>query len=287
MTMRALITSMRTKVKSSHELFLNGRKFILKAPAVMGILNLTPDSFSDGGQYMDVETALKRADVMIAEGAQIIDIGAESTRPGSDSISIDEELRRLMPVLDKVCKRNCIVSVDSNKIEVQREALKVGAHIINDIMGGSEALFEEAQRYQAGLVIMHTPAAPKEMQNHTKYKNLIDDLISYFEKKQTLLENYKIPLVYFDPGIGFGKTFEQSLDIMRNLERFSVLKYPRIIGSSRKSWIGKLYDAGIDERLGASLASIICAYHKGAEAFRVHDVKESVQALMVAKELLM
>ena len=183
----------------------------------MGICNVTKDSFSDGGQAFKTEDALVQIYRLVKEGANIIDIGAESTRPGSEPINYKEEIKRLKPILTKLPKNKFIISVDTNKIETQEYVLGKGAHIINDIFGGSEDLFFLSKKHKNGLILMHTPAPPKIMQKKTKtYKNIIDDIKNYFNKKIKLLDRYKIShqKVWLDPGIGFGKNLSQNLSIM-------------------------------------------------------------------------
>ncbi len=264
---------------------LNQYRFTLKAPIVMGILNLTPDSFSDGGQYARTDKAIQRVEEMISQGAQIIDIGGESTRPGSSFISADEELNRIMPIIEALPKDSYPISVDTNKPAVQTAVLEAGAHIINDIMGGTPALYQTAQQYQAGLVLMHTSSTPIDMQQKTDYQDIITEIQNYFHQKLQELQKFNIPKLWIDPGIGFGKTLQQNLTIMRQINSFALESCGLLLGSSRKSWIDKLYSVDTEHRLGASLASIIMGYLKGVEIFRVHDVQESVQALDVAKHL--
>ncbi|MBL4574959.1 MAG: dihydropteroate synthase [Opitutaceae bacterium] len=264
---------------------LNQHRFNLKKPIVMGVLNLTPDSFSDGGQYSQIDKAIHRVEEMIEQGAQIIDIGGESTRPGSSFISADEELHRIMPVIEALPKDKYLISVDTNKPEVQTAVLKAGVHIINDIMGGNITLYQKAEQYQAGLVLMHTSSTPIDMQQKTGYDDIITEIQNYFDKRLQEIQKFNLPKVWIDPGIGFGKTLEQNLSIMRQIDRFTSDDCGILLGTSRKSWIDKLYSVDTDHRLGASLASIIMGYLKGVEIFRVHDVEESVQALDVAKQL--
>lgn len=260
---------------------LNGHSLRVPYPAVVGILNFTPDSFSDGGRYQSVDAALARARQMIDEGASWIDLGAESTRPGSQSISTEEELARLLPVLDVLESLNCILSVDTNKIEVQRAMLERGVPVINDIFGGSDELFELAAEYRAGLILMHTSARPEVMQQNTSYSNVVDEVYAYLKARVECARAKGVPAVWCDPGIGFGKTLEQNLALMRATPRFAQLGNGVLIGASRKSWMGKLCGAEVHERLGGSVAAALECAARGAALIRVHDVRETVQALAV------
>ncbi len=251
----------------------------------MGVLNVTPDSFSDGNEYINTELAVEHALTMVKKGATIIDIGGESSRPGSKAISAQEEIDRILPVIQILTKGEFLISVDSYKPEVQKLVLEEGVHLINDIMGGNEQLFEYAEKHQAGLILMHTSGAPDVMQENTQYENIISDIRSYFEKRLEVSKNYNIPYICMDPGIGFGKTLEQNLAILKHIEQFICPNWNLLIGTSRKSWIGKLFDVETNERLGASIASIIHCYQKGVTIFRVHDVQESYQAIQTIKNL--
>ena len=266
-------------------LTVNNREFTWRNPGVVGILNLTPDSFSDGGAYASVDAAVQRALAMIAEGATMIDLGGESTRPGSQPVSVETELDRLLPVLRALPKDQFPISVDSNKPEVQEVVLREGAHIINDIYGGSEELFVMAQKYHAGLILMHTPAPPDIMQSRTHYEDVVEDIHTWFAAKHRALHSYDLPAIWADPGIGFGKTLEQNLALLRNLQRFRFPGWGLLLGTSRKSWIEKLTGAPVEQRLGGSIASVVMAWQQGADLFRVHDVSETVQALQIAQAI--
>ena len=264
----------------------NGQAFELHYPAVMGILNLTPDSFSDGGAFVDPEDALRRALDMIDEGAQIIDLGGESTRPGSDPVSEQEELSRILPVLEKLPFDQFILSIDTTKPAVAQAALQAGAHLINDVSGGNPELLDLAQRYQAGFVLMHAQGSPKNMQEKPAYDDVVREIKAFFEEKRNDLMERKLPRIWIDPGIGFGKSLAHNLELMRNLSAFKDEAWGLLLGSSRKSWIDKLCNApDPGDRLGGSLASALCSLSHGTEIIRVHDVRETVQALEVANAL--
>jgi len=251
---------------------------------IMGILNLTPDSFYDGGRHNVLEFALKQFESMVRAGADIIDIGAESTRPGSEAVSVSEELNRLLPVLKALPKDQVQISVDSCKLEVQAEALKHGAHWINDIYGGSNELFELAQKYRARLCLMHTPAPPKIMQERTDYQDVVAEVYDYFQNKRKMWEGFDLAEVLIDPGIGFGKNLEQNVSLLNHLYRFEGLGQGILLGVSRKSLIAKMMqDMNLDAdlRLPGSLAMAIHAKKCGVKVLRVHDVAQTRQALQV------
>jgi dihydropteroate synthase len=267
------------------DLCLNGFSTRLKPHAIMGILNLTPDSFSDGGKYPSVKSAVAAAEKMIAEGADMLDLGGESTRPGSDPVDVKTELQRVIPVLEALPKNKVLISVDSQKTEVQAAALAAGAHIINDISGGSDTLFRMASQYQAGLILMHTPAEPKIMQSHTHYPDVVETVAEFLATQVERAKAYPIPAIWTDPGIGFGKTLEQNLSLMCNLNRFRIAGCGILLGASRKTWIGHLTGAEVNNRLPGSLVALVAAILKGVEIIRVHDVAASVQARTVATAL--
>lgn len=264
----------------------NGQNFDLKYPAIMGILNLTPDSFSDGGKFLEPEIAVNQALEMIQQGAQIIDIGGESTRPGSDPVSEEEELSRILPVLEKLPKDQFIISLDTTKPGVAKIGLEYGAHIINDVSGGNTQLLDLAQAYGAGFVLMHAKGSPKTMQEAPSYQNIIEEILSFFNQKKEDLSERKFPRIWIDPGIGFGKSLEHNITLMRNLREFKDDAWGILLGSSRKSWIDHLCNVPKTEnRLGGSVASALAAIPQGVEIIRVHDVQETIQAISVAKEL--
>ena len=269
-------------------MILNKKKFNLSYPLIMGVCNVTIDSFSDGGKNYNTLDAFKNIKKMYKEGASIIDIGAESTRPGSDHISYKTEIKKLEPILKKIPKNKFIISVDSNKIETQEFALKQGVHIINDIYGGSEDLFYLSKKYNNGLILMHTPAPPKTMQSMVNsYDNVVLDIKKIFKRTIKKLEKFKIPAskIWFDPGIGFGKNFKQNIEIMQKINQFKFKGYGLLLGSSRKSWINTIDKSDPSERIGGSIASALYCYQKGVNIFRVHDVKAISQSLKVFEKL--
>ena len=252
----------------------------------MGILNLTPDSFSDGGQFMSPEDALDHARNMVDHGAQIIDLGGESTRPGSDSVSELEELARVLPVIECLAKEDFILSLDTTKPAVALAGLQAGVHILNDVSGGNEEMLSHASRFQAGYVMMHAQGTPKTMQEAPNYEDVVEEVRAFFDQKKDLIQSFDLPRLWIDPGIGFGKSLDHNLALMRELDEFIDPAWGILLGSSRKSWIDHLCDApGPLDRMGGSLASAIAGAAQGVEIIRAHDVHETVQALKVAKVL--
>ena len=264
----------------------NGSTFKLKYPAIMGILNLTPDSFSDGGEFDDPGMAVERANLMYEQGAQIIDLGGESTRPGSESVSEQEELARVLPVLEKLPKDRFLISLDTTKPALAQAGLQAGVHIINDISGGAPELLDLAERYGAGFVLMHSQGIPKTMQVAPVYDDVVAEVQNFFNQKKDDLLQRNLPRVWIDPGIGFGKSLEHNLDLMRNLSKLGDEAWGLLLGSSRKSWIGQLCDAPQpSDRVSGSIVSALTSISRGVEIVRVHDVAETHQAISVAKEL--
>jgi len=254
----------------------------------MGVCNITKDSFSDGGLNYKKKDALKNIKLMIKNGASIIDIGAESARPGSNPISYNEEIKRLEPILKVLPKNKFLISVDSYKIETQEFVLTQGVHIINDIFGGNNDLFALSKKYKNGLILMHTPAPPKIMQQKTKvYKDVVEDIKKFFNQKLRQTDKIKIPQnkIWFDPGIGFGKNLKQNLLIFKNIKKFKLRKCGLLLGASRKSWIKGINDSPIEKRLGGSIASVLYCLDQEVDVFRVHDVFETRQAIEVYRKI--
>ena len=252
---------------------------------LMGVLNVTPDSFSDGGKFFKPEEAVKQGLKLAEEGVDIIDIGGESTRPGSEPVTIEEELRRVIPVIEELTKMIQVpISIDTYKSRVAKEALDSGASMVNDISGlrYDPEMKKVIAKYDVPVVLMHIKGTPKNMQENPHYDNLIEEIKTY------LIESIKIAKeagidedkIIIDPGIGFGKTPEDNLRILKNLNEFTELGRPLMVGVSRKSFIGKILNLPTEERLEGSLASMAVAIMNGANILRVHDVKESK---MVAK----
>ncbi len=280
---------------------LNQTKFILRCGdyrlnlggrvRIMGVLNLTPDSFSGDGLYGDVGAAVERANRLQDEGADVIDIGAESSRPGAKEIPVEEELGRILPVLKKLYRKVKIpISVDTYKFEVAQRALDAGASIINDITGlnYAPAIARLAAGYNAGLVLMHMKGNPRTMQKNPRYKTLIPEIIKYLKNSMRVAykAGVKTQQIAVDPGIGFGKTLRHNLEILRNLTAFKVLGRPLMVGPSRKSFIGSILDLPVSKRLEGTLACLVVCALNGANILRVHDVKAAKRALEVTEAII-
>lgn len=256
---------------------------------VMGVLNVTPDSFSDGGRFFAFDRAIAQAEQMIAEGADIIDIGGESTRPGSEFVSEADELRRVIPVIERVASSYPVpISIDTTKPRVARAALEAGAEIVNDISGlrFDPAIADEAARARAGLVLMHSRGTPKDMQQLPPVVDIISEVITGLRESVASAQERGVPRenIAIDPGIGFGKTAEQNVELIAKLDQLTreFPDLPIMIGTSRKSFIGKLLnDAPADDRLYGTMGSVVAAVMNGAHIVRVHDVKAAIEAVKV------
>ncbi len=271
------------------------KKIDYSKPVIMGILNITKDSFYDGGKYLEIDKALNRCEEMITEGADIIDIGAESSRPGAEPVTAEEELEKIAPLVEKISKNMyTIISVDTTKSQVADEALKAGADIINDISGlrFDEKMAGIIQKHQALVVIMHMKGTPKDMQKEPFYEDVVRELVEYFDERIDFALNSGIIRnnIIIDPGIGFGKRLEDNKAIIKNLSSFRKYGLPILIGASRKSMIGMLLDgikdkeqktAAPEKRLYGTLGIHAASYLQGADIFRVHDVKEHYEMLNV------
>jgi dihydropteroate synthase len=254
---------------------------------VMGILNITPDSFFDGGRFLKKELALEHALQMEEQGADILDIGGESTRPGADPVDSEEEIKRVLPVIEAIGPRVQIpLSVDTRKSRVAEAALKAGAHIVNDVSGlkHDPRMAEVVARYGVPLVLMHMRGQPKDMQSRTEYGDLIGDVTRFFKEQVGTAASAGIPRerIVLDPGIGFGKKGEDNFVLIRHLRCFNSMGCPILVGLSRKSFIGKTLDLPESERLTGTIAAVTAAVLFGAHIIRVHDVLEAVQAAAIA-----
>jgi dihydropteroate synthase len=254
----------------------------------MGIVNVTPDSFSDGGEHLEPEAAAAAARRMVAEGAAIVDIGGESTRPGSAGVSVEEELRRVMPVLERL--EGVPVSIDTTKSEVARRALALGAELVNDVtaLRGDPDLAGVVAEAGAYLCLMHMRGEPRTMQADPRYEDVAGEVAAFLEERLAFAVSAGIPeeRICLDPGIGFGKTPAHNLELVRRLDVLLALGRPVLVGLSRKSSLGKLFEP--EARVGslaASLGAAVAAFERGASIFRVHDVREHVEALTVAGAL--
>jgi len=254
---------------------------------IMGILNTTPDSFSDGGRHADIAAAVEHGIRMAEDGADIIDIGGESTRPGSDPVPLDEELRRTIPVIEKLAEKIPVpISIDTYKSAVAEMAIKAGASMVNDISGlrFDPKMPETIARHKVPAVIMHIKGRPKDMQKDPEYTDLMEEIIDYFRISIRLAKKFGIPeeMLIIDPGIGFGKTFDHNLELINNLDKLSILKRPILVGPSRKAFLGRILDnAPASERLEGTSAACAVSIMKGANILRVHDVKEIAKVAKV------
>lgn len=255
-----------------------------RVPVVMGILNVTPDSFSDGGQFLDVERAVARAEEMVSEGAELIDVGGESTRPGAVPLGESEELRRVLPVVRRLCSRVAVaVSVDTRKAAVARAVLDVGASMINDIEATrlNPEMWRVVADSGAGYCAMHMQGTPETMQINPVYEDVVSEIGSFFEDRLGRLSavGVRSERVLLDPGIGFGKTLEQTLALLQGLPQLCRAGRPILLGISRKSFMGKALGIKLENRLPAALACSLWAAARGVSFFRTHDVAATVQAL--------
>jgi len=267
-----------------------GRRLALKRiPLVMGIVNVTPDSFSDGGLFLDPDRAAEHALELEAQGADLVDIGGESTRPGSDPVSVDEELRRVLPVLERLQGRIGIpISIDTRRAEVAAKALAAGAHLVNDVSACSDpAMVEVLLEYQAPVILMHMKGEPKTMQKAPHYEDVVGEVSSFLARRAEEVERAGVPRerIVIDPGIGFGKRFQDNLELLDHIDKFRALGYPVLVGASRKRFLGELLDAPTERRLFGSLAVAAHCYHRGVEIVRVHDVEPTVQLFRVLDAL--
>jgi dihydropteroate synthase len=271
---------------------------------IMGVLNVTPDSFSDGGEYFSVEKAVEHALRMATDGAQIIDVGGESTRPGADPVSAEEELRRVIPVIEQLREKidphsssidpsqgTFVISIDTSKAAVAEAALAAGASIMNDVSGGQgdPEMMPLIAKQNAAFIFMHMLGTPQTMQAAPHYVDVVAEVADFFRQQYArALECGVDPMaIAFDPGIGFGKTLEHNLELLGNLERLRVHDRPLVVGVSRKSFLGKLIGSSrMGDRLAPTVALTSVLRARGAEVLRVHDVKENVEALRVTEAIL-
>ena len=258
----------------------------LEQPHVMGILNVTPDSFSDGGKFDHIDTALAQAQLMVTQGASIIDVGGESTRPGAAEVSVSEEIERVRPVIEALDAQGVLVSIDTRKPAVMQAAAAAGAGLINDVTGltGDPQSMAVALDLNLPVCVMHMQGEPKTMQAAPSYTDAPAEVFEFLVgQAEALMRGGMIAdKICLDPGIGFGKTLDHNMQIMARLDELVDAGWPVLLGASRKSFISKLTGAPVDQRLGGSLAAVLAGFGAGVSVFRVHDVAETVQALHVA-----
>ncbi len=262
----------------------------LSRPVLMGVLNITPDSFYDGGRFFTRDAALSQLDRLQSEGADIIDIGGESTRPGAEPVSADEELRRVLPAIEAAAELDVPISIDTTKSQVARAALDAGAEIVNDISGlrFDPELGALAAERGAGLVLMHIRGEPRTMQERVHYDDLMGELVAELDESvdRARVAGCDASQLVVDPGIGFGKTAEHNLVLIDQLERIVGMGYPVLVGPSRKSFIGKALHLRIDQRLEGTIAACVVSLLRGARIFRVHDVAAVRRALEMARAIV-
>ena len=271
---------------------LTARESILNLtfPQVMGILNVTPDSFSDGGRHNSLDLALRHAEAMINAGATLLDIGGESTRPGAAEVSEDEELARVVPVVEAIARRFDVwISVDTSKAIVIREAARAGMHLINDIRSLQEpGALQAAAETGLPVCLMHMQGQPKTMQHFPKYEDVVAEVAEYFVEQIARCENAGIPKskLLLDPGFGFGKNLNHNYQLLARLAEFHHFGLPLLVGMSRKSMVGQLLHVSPEQRVTGSVACAVIAAMQGAQIVRVHDVKETVEAMRVVEATL-
>jgi len=257
--------------------------------SLMGVVNVTPDSFSDGGLFLDAEAAIAHGRELAEQGAEILDVGGESTRPGAEEVSAEEEMARVAPVVAGLANF-ATVSVDTSKAAVAEAALDAGASIVNDVTAlrrdpGIAGLCAERE---AGLVLMHMQGDPRTMQADPTYEDVVDDVKAFLAERLAVAVDAGVAeeRIWLDPGIGFGKTLEHNLELLRRLGELRTLGRPLVVGTSRKSFIGKIDGSPVDDRLGGTVASSVLAATEGADVLRVHDVAEAAQAMKMAAAIL-
>lgn len=265
---------------------VRGGALPLERPVVMGVLNVTPDSFSDGDRYLEPAAAVDHALEMVEEGADLIDVGAESTRPGAAPVDPAEEWSRLSGVVEPLAQRGVTVSIDTMKLEVASRALDAGAVIVNDVsgLGNAPGIGDLCARTGAGLVLMHMRGSPRTMQEDTSYDDLVGEVAGWLEDRATRAREAGCASeqIVIDPGIGFGKSVDGNLELLARTAEFTRLGYPVLVGPSRKSFIGKVLGVPVERRLEGTLAACLAAFERGARLFRVHDVGSARRALDLA-----
>ena len=254
---------------------------------VMGILNVTPDSFSDGSQFNHLDAAVAHALRMQQEGAKIIDIGGESTRPGAEPVSLDEELQRVIPVIKKIREHSDVmISIDTNKPEVMQAAIVAGANMVNDVNAlHADGAVRICAELDVPVCLMHKQGMPKTMQDKPEYIDVVKEIQSYLQMRAALCieAGIKKHNIVIDPGFGFGKTLKNNLSLLKQMHQFCQLDYPVLVGVSRKSMFKQLLGRDVEDRLAASVSAVVLAYQQGARLFRVHDVAETCDALMLCE----
>ncbi|MEZ4887388.1 MAG: dihydropteroate synthase [Chitinophagales bacterium] len=283
-------TSKNTVFETNWLINCRGKLLDLSTPKVMGVLNVTPDSFYDGGQYTQQILILKQVEKMLQEGAAIIDVGGMSSRPGADIIEVNEELKRVIPVIEAIVKEfpDTIVSVDTIRAKVVKEAIEVGASMVNDISAGDldVDLLSTVGMLGVPYILMHIQGKPKDMQINPSYGNVVQEIVDFFIAKLEQVKQAGIKDVIIDPGFGFGKTLSQNYQILQQFDAFRLFDLPLLAGMSRKSMVCKLLKINPSNALNGTTAVNVIALQKGANILRVHDVKEAVEAVQIVEYLL-
>jgi dihydropteroate synthase len=272
-------TSAASKINQVVHL-LNGR-----APVIMGILNVTPDSFSDGGEFDQIDAAVKHALEMRTEGADIIDVGGESTRPGAEPVNEKQEIQRVVPVIEAIrAKSDVLISIDTSKPAVMKAAVQSGAGLVNDVNAlGADGAVECCAELNVPVCLMHMKGEPRTMQQNPEYEDVVGEVQAFLQERARVCIEAGIPKdhIMIDPGFGFGKTLDQNVALFKHLDAICELDFPVLVGISRKSMLGQILDRTVDERLIGSVAAAVVAYNKGARLFRVHDVAATRDALRI------
>jgi dihydropteroate synthase len=270
----------------TYSLNIKGKLWQVEKPLVMGILNITPDSFYAGSRWSATDEVLSRADKMLNDGADMLDIGGQSTRPGAERITEKEELERVLPAIDAVLKRfpDAVISIDTFYSEVAKQAVEHGASIINDISAGSldGNMFQTVAQLQVPYILMHMQGEPQTMHLQPKYDNVVSDVVKFFSEKINQLRLMGVNDILLDPGFGFGKTQEHNIQLMQHLDALSIFNLPILVGISRKKMVQRMVETDATEALNGTTALNTIALMKGAQLLRVHDVKEAVEAVKVA-----
>ncbi|MCF6300780.1 MAG: dihydropteroate synthase [Proteobacteria bacterium] len=263
----------------------------MKDYQIMGVLNVTPDSFSDGGKFNHFELAVKHAKLMIEQGADIIDVGGESTRPGAKVVPVNDEISRVVPVIQALRHKypELILSIDTSKPEVMEAALHVGANFVNDVNAlEADGALEIVAESGVNVCLMHKKGMPDDMQINPEYDDVVQTLLDYFQQRVEACLSYGITeqQIILDPGLGFGKTLEHNIQLLQNIDTIKQMGFPVMIGASRKSMIGQILDKSVDQRLAGSLGVVQFAYLQGADIFRVHEVDETSDVLKITNKLI-
>lgn len=275
----------------SHSISINcaGRLLELDTPAVMGILNVTPDSFSDGGLFYNLDKALEQAEQMVTAGAKIIDIGGESTRPGARAVNVQQELERVIPVVEALHRElDIIISIDTSKAQVMCESATAGAGLINDVMAlRAEGAIEAVLKTGLPVCLMHMQGKPRSMQQNPQYSDVVNEVKTFLQQRasECIARGIDKMKIIIDPGFGFGKSLEHNIELFKYLNEFNEPGYPVLVGASRKSMLGQITGKDVDKRLAGSLALATIAVLRGAKIIRAHDVAETVDAVKVASAL--